>query len=112
MMFSNHLLKIQVLLKMSKNEIIEHKTYTDKQISKRIFDLVKLKKITRKESNDVSKLYDKQIYNAETHEELKAIVNGFDTYYNNMMELPEREEEHSFLSNKNKKYMIFVKVIL
>ena len=30
------------------NEIIEHKTYTDKQISKEIFSLVKLKKITRK----------------------------------------------------------------
>ena len=30
------------------NDIIEHKTYTDKQISKGIFDLVKLKKITRK----------------------------------------------------------------
>ena len=30
------------------NETVEHKTYADKQISKGIFDLVKLKKITRK----------------------------------------------------------------
>ena len=30
------------------NDIIEHKTFTDKQISKGIFYLVKLKKITRK----------------------------------------------------------------
>ena len=37
------------------NEIIEHKTYTDKQISQGIFDLVKLKKITRKD------IYDKKI---------------------------------------------------
>ena len=82
------------------NDIIEHKTYTDKQISKGIFDLVKLKKITRNESNDVSKLYDKRIYSAETHEELKAVLKDFNDYYNNMMELPEREEELSFLTNK------------
>ena len=94
------------------NDIIEHKTFTDKQISKGIFYLVKLKKITRKESNDVSKLYDKQIYDAETYEELKAVLNDFYNYYDNMLKLPEQEEEHSFLSNKNKKYMIFVKVFL
>ena len=78
------------------NEIIEHKIYTDKQISKGIFDLVKLKKITRNESNDVSKLSDEQIYSAQTHEELKTVLKDFNDYYNNMMELPEREEEHSF----------------
>ena len=68
------LMKIVHLLKKRYNEIIKHKTYTDKQISKGIFDLVKLKKITRNESNDVSKLCDKQTYSAETHEELKAVL--------------------------------------
>ena len=31
----------------------------------------------------------------------------FNDYYNNMMELPEREEEHSFLNNKKQEVYDF-----
>ena len=64
------------------------------------------------ESDNIRKSFERKVYNATTHEELKAALKDFNNCYNNKMELPEQEEEHSFLSNKNKKYMIFVKVIL
>ena len=72
---------------------------------------MKFKKITRKESSDVSRLYDKQIYDAETYEELKAVLNDFFNYYDNMLKLPELEEEHSLLSNKKQEAYDFFTTI-
>ena len=42
----------------------------------------------------------KKIRNAETREELEAVLIDFDNYYNNMMELPEREEDQNFLNDR------------
>ena len=60
------------------------------------------------ESDNIRKSFERKVYNATTHEELKAALKDFNNYYKNKMELPEQEEEHSFLNKKNKKYMIFV----
>ena len=85
------------------NKIRDYKTYIDKEISNGLFNLLKYKKITRKESNDISKDLEKKILNAETHEELEAVLIDFDNYYNNMMELPEREEDQTFLNDRKQK---------
>ena len=60
------------------------------------------------ESDNIRKFFERKVYNAIIHEELKAALKDFNNYYNNKMELPEQEEEHSFLNKKNMKYMIFV----
>ena len=93
-------------------ENIPYRDNIYKKIYNGILTLINQQKIPMEESDNIRKSFEIKVYNATTHEELKAALTDFNNYYNNKMELPEQEEEHSFLSNKNNKYMIFVKVIL
>ena len=54
------------------------------------------------ESDNIRKSFERKVYNATTHEELKAALKDFYNYYNTKMkeQEEEQEEEHSFLSNK------------
>ena len=61
------------------------------------------------ESDNIRKSFERKVYNATTHEELKALKD-FYNYYNTKMkeQEEEQEEEHSFLSNKKQEAYDFL----
>ena len=77
-------------------ENIPYRDNIYKKIYNGILTLINKQKIPMEESDNIRKSFERKVYNATTHEELKAALKGFINYYNNKMELPEQEEEHSF----------------
>ena len=55
------------------------------KIYKGILTLINQQKIPIEESDNIRKVFERKVYNATTHEVLKAVLNDFNNYYNNMM---------------------------
>ena len=94
-------------------ENIPYRDNIYKKIYNGILTLINKQKIPMEESDNIRKSFERKVYNATTHEELKAALKDFYNYYNTKMkeQEEEQEEEHSFLSNKKQEAYDFFTTI-
>ena len=95
-------MKIGHVIEKIYEENIPYRDNIYKKIYNGILTLINKQKIPMEESDNIRKSFERKVYNATTHEELKAALKDFYNYFNTKMKEQEEEqkEEHSFLINK------------